>query len=84
MRSVVLPLQNEDDFGGGFVDLVQGHHIGVCLGQLQHGDLVENVHAAVFAFPSLSQELGSVLLARCLLNALFNHRKLSPGKQRGQ
>lgn len=81
--SAVLPFQHEDDFGVGFVDLVQRHHVGVGLGRLQHGDLVQDVHAAVLALPSLSQELGSELLPRCLLNALLHHRKLSPGKQRG-
>lgn len=78
----VLPLQNEDDFGVGFVDLMQSHHIRVCLGRLKHGDLIQDVHAAVLALPSLSQELGSILLPCCFFNALLHHRKLSPGKQR--
>ena len=76
-----LPLEDEDDFSAGFVDLVQRHHIRVGLGRLQHGDLVQDVHAAVLTLPSLSQELGSVLLPRCLLDALLHHRKLSPGEQ---
>lgn len=76
----VLPLQNEDDFAVGLIDLVQRHHVGVGLGQLQHGDLVQNVHAAVLALPSFSQTFGSILLSRRLLDALLYHGKLSPGR----
>lgn len=63
---------------------MQRHHIWVCLGRLQNRNLIQDVHAAVLALPSLSQELGGVLLPRCLLNALLYNRKLSPGKQRAE
>jgi len=76
------PLQDEDDLGVGLVDLVQRHHVRVGHGRLQHGDLVQDVHAAVLALPPLSEELGGALLPRRLLDALLHHRKLSPGEGR--
>lgn len=81
-KSADLPFQNQDNFGVGFVDLVQSHHIWVGLGQLQHCYLVEDVHAAVCSLSSLSQKLGSILLSRCLLSAFLHHSKFSPGNQK--
>lgn len=81
-QSIILPLQNKDDFSTGFVDLMQLHHIRVCLGQLQHGDLIQDVHTTVRTLPSFSQELGSILLSRCLLNTLLYHCKLTPGEHK--
>lgn len=83
-KSADLPFQNEDNFGVGFIDLVQSHHIWVGLGQLQHCYLVEDVHAAVCSLSSLSQKLGSILLSRCLLSAFLYHSKFSPGNQKGE
>lgn len=50
-------------------------------GQLQHGDLVDNVHPTVLALPPLPHELGGVLMAREFLHALSDHGKLPPARQ---
>lgn len=75
------PLQDEDDLAAGLVDFMQRHHVGVGLGHLQHGDLIQDVHAAVLALPPLSQTFGGVLLPRGLFYALLHHGKLSPGSR---
>lgn len=76
-----LPFKHQDDLGAGLVHLVQPHHVRVGLGRLQHGDLVQDVGAAVLTLPSLAQELGGVLVPCGLFHTLLHHCKLSSGRR---
>lgn len=52
--------------------------MGTGPGQLEHGDLVQDLCAAILASPPLLEELGGELLAGGLGYALSDHRKLAP------
>lgn len=75
-------LQDQNHLGGHLVDLVKVDHPGAAGGQLQHGDLVDDLGAAVLALPPLPHELGGVLVARALLHTLTDHGELAPARRR--
>lgn len=74
-------LQDQHHLRGHLIDLVQVDHPWAGGGQLQHRDLVDDVHAAVLAFPPLPHELGGIFVARAFLHTLSDHSELSPGRQ---
>lgn len=73
-----LQLQHEHHLGGHFVDLVKTNHPLTVCRQLKHGDLVDDLHAAVSPFSPLLHELCGVFLTRTFLHALSDHGKFAP------
>ena len=76
-----LQLQDQHHLRGHLIDLVEVDHPGARCGQLEHCDLMDDLHPAVLAFPSLPHELCGVLVACAFLYALSDHGKLPPGRE---
>lgn len=73
--------QDQHHLRSHLVDLVEVDDPGAGCGQLKHGNLMDDLHPAVLAFPSLPHELCSILVTRAFLHTLSDHSKLPPGRQ---